>query len=333
MKKLTKSLIILSASFCLAGLLLFGIGFAAGGTKYVHATNLNSMKADSDASVFKQKKTKLPSFSGLAVSLDSSDLLIKPSGDANCYIEYEQETKEGKNPLSWSVKDDTLTVKENGNTGSSHYINVDISFLQKLLDKDSPGSDYADDYKNYVTLYLPAEKELSSFCADLENGDLTSHRLSAAAADISLEYGDFFLTDGTFDTITLSMSDGDFNTNSLTAGQANLKLSYGDCMIKKAVFETAKITSDDGDITVKDLTPSGKADISSSYGDVSITLNKNIRDTAALDLKTNYGDINLTDDINGTMQTDGNTTVFLRKETTGSGCLKVESSDGEITVK
>ena len=48
MKKTTRTLLGIGGAFCLIGALLFGIGFTSGGTKYVHATNLNSMNAQED---------------------------------------------------------------------------------------------------------------------------------------------------------------------------------------------------------------------------------------------------------------------------------------------
>ena len=48
MKKTTRTLLGIGGAFCLIGALLFGIGFVSGGTKYVHATNLNAMNAQSD---------------------------------------------------------------------------------------------------------------------------------------------------------------------------------------------------------------------------------------------------------------------------------------------
>ena len=48
MRKIIKTLLGIGGAFCLIGALLFGIGFMSGGTKYVHATNLNAMNAQSD---------------------------------------------------------------------------------------------------------------------------------------------------------------------------------------------------------------------------------------------------------------------------------------------
>ena len=137
MKKTTRTLLGIGGAFCLIGALLFGIGFMSGGTKYVHATNLNAMNAQSDQDAkenhFTLEKTELSDFNSLNVNLKNSDFNIKESPNEKSYIEYVQETTKAKNPLSYSIKNNTLTLKENGNTGASYTISVDISFLQPLL--------------------------------------------------------------------------------------------------------------------------------------------------------------------------------------------------------
>ncbi len=89
------------------------------------------------------------------------------------YIEYAQATKDKKNPVSYFIENGTLTLKEAGNTGASYYINVDISFLQAALSSKNI-EDYtkeASKYENYVTLYLPKDKLVSSAKIYLGYGD------------------------------------------------------------------------------------------------------------------------------------------------------------------
>lgn len=180
MKKTTRTLLGIGGAFCLIGALLFGIGFTSGGTKYVHSTNLNSMNAQEDnkesANRFTLKKTEIPDFTSLNINLEDSDLNIEESPNEKSYIEYAQATKDKKNPVSYFIENGTLTLKEAGNTGASYYINVDISFLQAALSSKNI-EDYTKEsskYENYVTLYLPKDKLVSS-------------------AKIYLGYGDFIL--------------------------------------------------------------------------------------------------------------------------------------------
>ena len=111
MKKTTRTLLGIGGAFCLIGALLFGIGFVSGGTKYVHATNLNTMNAQSDQDAkenhFTLEKTELSDFNSLNVNLKNSDFNIKESPNEKSYIEYVQETTKAKNPLSYSIKNNT----------------------------------------------------------------------------------------------------------------------------------------------------------------------------------------------------------------------------------
>ena len=223
MRKIIKTLLGIGGAFCLIGALLFSIGFTSGGTKYVHDTNLNSMNAQEDnkesANRFTLKKTEIPDFTSLNINLEDSDLNIEEAPNEKSYIEYAQATKDKKNPVSYSIENGTLTLKEAGNTGASYYINVDISFLQAALSSKNI-EDYTKEsskYENYVTLYLPKDKLVSS-------------------AKIYLGYGDFYVKNATFDTtninISLTSKDGDLTVNELTlSGKTKIALSYGDAEI------------------------------------------------------------------------------------------------------
>lgn len=237
MKKTTRTLLGIGGAFCLIGALLFGIGFVSGGTKYVHATNLNAMNAQSDQDAkenhFTLEKTELSDFNSLNVNLKNSDFNIKESPNEKSYIEYVQETTKAKNPLSYSIKNNTLTLKENGNTGASYTVSVDISFLQPLLSGKNMAS-YMDEkanYKNYVTLYLPKDKLLSS-------------------AKVNLGYGDFSLNNASLNTADITLDDGDFIADTITVNSGTISLSYGDCDFKKASLSNTTVKSADGDISI-----------------------------------------------------------------------------------
>ena len=212
MKKTTRTLLGIGGAFCLIGALLFGIGFMSGGTKYVHATNLNTMNAQSDQDAkenhFTLEKTELSDFNSLNVNLKNSDFNIKESPNEKSYIEYAQATKDKKNPVSYSIENGTLTLKEAGNTGASYYINVDISFLQAALSSKNI-EDYTKEsskYENYVTLYLPKDKLVSS-------------------AKIYLGYGDFSLKNTALNTADITLDDGDFIADTITVNSGTISLS------------------------------------------------------------------------------------------------------------
>lgn len=321
MKKTTKTLFGIGGALCLIGILLFGIGFASGGTTYVHATNLNSMNAQSGKNSkennFKLEKTELSDFDSLDVNLKDSDFNIKESPNEKSYIEYVQKTKKAKNPLSYSVKNNTLTLRENGNSGASYHVSVDISFLQAILNGKNPDN-YTEgkyDYANYVTLYLPKNKLLSS-------------------AKINLNYGDLLLKNAAFDTTDIKLADGDLTADTFTAGNGDIALSYGDCSLDHSSLGNVKITSDDGDISADNLTLTGSTNLSLSYGDAEITLTDSTKEKTGYDLSTDYGDIH-TSKITGnkTSKNDGDTNKFQADSKDGTTNLTVTSADGDIIIK
>lgn len=321
MKKITKTLLGIGGALCLSGALLFGIGFTSGGTKYVHATNLNSMNVQSDKKTpenyFTLKKTELSDFTSLDIKLKDSDLNIKESPNEKSYIEYAQETKDKKNPLSYSVENDTLTLKEAGNTGASYNLTIDISFLQAALSSKNM-ADYAENasnYENYVTLYLPKDKLISS-------------------AKINLGDGDFSVKNATFDTADIKLEDGDFSADTFTANKGKLDFSYGDCDLQKASFGNVSLTSSDGDFTVDELTLSGKTNIALSYGDAAITLDDSTKNVSGFDLATHYGAITYSDlKGNKTTDDDDDVNTFQSDSKDGKTSLTIDSKDGDITIK
>lgn len=319
MKKTTRTLLGIGGAFCLIGALLFGIGFVSGGTKYVHATNLNAMNAQSDQDAkenhFTLEETELSDFNSLNVSLKNSDFNIKESPNEKSYIEYVQETTKAKNPLSYSIKNNTLTLKENGNTGASYTISVDISFLQPLLSGKNIAS-YTDEkanYKNYVTLYLPKDKLLSS-------------------AKVNLGYGDFSLKNTTFNTADIILDDGDFIADTITVNGGTISLSYGDCDFKKASLSNTTIKSADGDISMNNLYLSEKVKLTLSYGDAVLTLNDSTKNTAGFNLITHYGTIN-TSSLTGSKTEKDDEETFKAESKDGKTVLNISSEDGDITIK
>lgn len=319
MKKTTKILLGIGGAFCLTGALLFGIGFMSGGTKYVHTTNLNAMNAQSDQDVkekhFTLEKTELSDFNSLNVNLKNSDFNIKESPNEKSYIEYVQETTRSKNPLSYSIKNNTLTLKENGNTGASYTISVDISFLQPLLSGKNIAS-YTDEkanYKNYVTLYVPKDKLLSS-------------------AKVNLGYGDFSLKNTTFNTADIILDDGDFIADTITVNGGTISLSYGDCDFKKASLSNTTIKSADGDISMNNLYLSEKVKLTLSYGDAVLTLNDSTKNTAGFNLITHYGTIN-TSSLTGSKTEKDDEETFKAESKDGKTVLNISSEDGDITIK
>lgn len=226
-----------------------------------------------------------------------------------------QETTKAKNPLSYSIKNNTLTLKENGNTGASYTVSVDISFLQPLLSGKNMAS-YMDEkanYKNYVTLYLPKDKLLSS-------------------AKVNLGYGDFSLNNASLNTADITLDDGDFIADTITVNSGTISLSYGDCDFKKASLSNTTVKSADGDISMNNLYLSEKVKLALSYGDAVLTLNDSTKKTAGFDLITHYGTIN-TSSLTGSHTEKDDEETFKSEPKDGKTTLSINSEDGDITIK
>ena len=226
-----------------------------------------------------------------------------------------QETTKAKNPLSYSIKNHTLTLKENGNTGASYTVSVDISFLQPLLSGKNMASymDEKSNYKNYVTLYLPKGKLLSS-------------------AKVNLGYGDLSLNNASLNTADITLDDGDFIADTITVNSGTISLSYGDCDFKKASLSNTTVKSADGDISMNNLYLSEKVKLALSYGDAMLTLNDSTKKTAGFDLIAHYGTIN-TSSLTGSHTEKDDEETFKSEPKDGKTTLSINSEDGDITIK
>lgn len=150
MKRWVKAWLAAGIGCCVCGAVLLGIGAASGGSKYVKEADLNRLegsakRSDNEAVL---EKTKLDDFDSVDISMSDMNLQVVSSDDQFCYIAY-QASDQKKEPISYQVRDDKLTIQENSNDGKSYY-HVDIGFLSGLLGGNPLTTD-----ENVVTLYVP----------------------------------------------------------------------------------------------------------------------------------------------------------------------------------
>ena len=187
--------------------------------------------------------------------------------------------------------------------------------MQPLLSGKNIAS-YTDEkanYKNYVTLYVPKDKPLSS-------------------AKVNLGYGDFSLKNTAFNTADIILDDGDFIADTITVNNGTISLSYGDCDFKKASLSNTTIKSADGDISMNNLYLSEKVKLALSYGDAVLTLNDSTKKTAGFDLITHCGTIN-TSSLAGSKTEKDDEEIFKAESKDGKTVLNISSEDGDITIK
>lgn len=310
MKKTNKRLLVAGGIFCVAGLLLFGVGVVAGGKNYIKTADLNrisgSAMMDSSDSHAILSKTKIDAFSAVNIDLRNIDLEVKEAEDNDFYIAYNIETNDGMIPLSYQVQDHTLNIVEKKGHESSSYIHIDINFLQEML-----GQSHVIENSNKVTVYIPKENDMSSFSCKMGYGDLDIESLNAKQAVIQNDDGDVKIVRGRFKNL-------------------ELKDDLGDLKIKDVIFANSQIEMADGDIQAENVTFTGKNEIRSSLGDITLSIPE--KTLADLSVEAEASEINIPEEL-GKVMTDEDDEQSVDSGNKAQNSLEIKSEDGDITIK
>lgn len=309
MKKTNKRLLAAGGILCAVGVLFFGVGVASGGKNYVKSADLNRISGtatmDSSDSHAILSKTKIDSFSSVNVDLRNLDLDVKESDDNNFYIAYNIETNDGMLPLSYQVQDDTLNIVEKKGHESYSYIHIDINFLQEML-----GQSHVIENSNKVTVYIPKKNDLSSFSCKMGYGDLDIESLNTKQSVIQNDDGDIKIAGGTFKNL-------------------ELKDELGDLKIKDATLINGQIEMDDGDIKAENVTFTGKNEIKSTLGDITLSIPE--KTLADLSIEAEASEINIPEELDKVM-TDEDDEQIVASENKTQNSLEIKSDDGEVTI-
>lgn len=309
MKKTNKRLLAAGGILCAVGVLFFGVGVASGGKNYVKSADLNRISGtatmDSSDSHAILSKTKIDSFSSVNVDLRNLDLDVKESDDNNFYIAYNIETNDGMLPLSYQVQDDTLNIVEKKGHESYSYIHIDINFLQEML-----GQNHVIENSNKVTVYIPKKNDMSSFSCKMGYGDLDIESLNTKQSVIQNDDGDIKIAGGTFKNL-------------------ELKDELGDLKIKDATLINGQIEMDDGDIKAENVTFTGKNEIKSTLGDITLSIPE--KTLADLSIEAEASEINIPEEL-GKVMTDEDDEQIVASENKTQNSLEIKSDDGEVTI-
>lgn len=309
MKKTNKRLLAAGGILCAVGVLFFGVGVASGGKNYVKSADLNRISGtatmDSSDSHAILSKTKIDSFSSVNVDLRNLDLDVKESDDNNFYIAYNIETNDGMLPLSYQVQDDTLNIVEKKGHESYSYIHIDINFLQEML-----GQSHVIENSNKVTVYIPKKNDMSSFSCKMGYGDLDIESLNTKQSVIQNDDGDIKIAGGTFKNL-------------------ELKDELGDLKIKDATLINGQIEMDDGDIKAENVTFTGKNEIKSTLGDITLSIPE--KTLADLSVEAEASEINIPEEL-GKVMTDEDDEQIVASENKTQNSLEIKSDDGEVTI-
>ena len=310
MKKTNKRLLAAAGIFCAVGILFFGVGVASGGRNYVKTADLNRISGaammDSSDSHAILSKTEINAFSSLNIDLKNIDLDIKASDDDTFYISYNIETNDGMLPLSYQVQNGALNIVEKKGHESYSYIHIDINFLQEML-----GQSHVIENSNKVTVYIPKKTDLSSFSCKMGYGDLDIESLNAKQAVIQNDDGDVKIVRGRFKNL-------------------ELKDDLGDLKIKDVIFANSQIEMADGDIQAENVTFTGKNEIRSSLGDITLSIPE--KTLADLSVEAEASEINIPEKL-GKVMTDEDDEQSVDSGNKAQNSLEIKSEDGDITIK
>lgn len=309
MKTWLKTALISGVLCCAVGAVLTAAGMLTGGKQYVQAADINTLrgdarKADSDSLAVLDKQ-KISGVQALNLSLDNLDLKIVPSDDDCCYLSYRIAATSGEAPLTYTVQDGTLHLKEND--AVQPQVHIDVDFLTDFL---TLGRLPEDDDTQTVILAVP-KSQLKQLDIRSSYGDISMRGISAARGSIRCENGEISLKNCQLSQFTLSND-------------------YGDIDLERCTLDTADISLYNGEFDAQETAFSGENSITSSYGDVSVSDTLANLQALTIQASTAYGEISVPDGLRAQIRqtTDDELTDYCHSGTGGS--LRVQADDGDI---
>ena len=309
MKTWLKTTLITGVLCCAVGAVFTAAGMLTGGKQYVQAADINTLrgdarKADSDSLAVLDKQ-KISNVQALDLALDTLDLKIVPSDDDCCYLSYRIAATGGEAPLTYTVQDGTLHLKEND--AVQPQVHIDVDFLTDFL---TLGRLPEDDDTQTVILSVP-KSQLKQLRIHVSYGNISMRGISAARGSIRCDNGDISL-------------------NNCQLSQFTLNNDYGDIDLERCTLDTAAVQLSNGGFDAQETAFSGENSITSSYGDVSVSDTLANLQALTIQASTAYGEISVPDGLRAQIRqtTDDELTDYCHSGTGGS--LRVQADNGDI---
>lgn len=309
MKTWLKTALISGVLCCAVGAVLTAAGMLTGGKQYVQAADINTLrgdarKADSDSLAVLDKQ-KISGVQALNLSLDNLDLKIVPSDDDCCYLSYRIAATGGEAPLTYTVQNGTLHLKEND--AVQPQVHIDVDFLTDFL---TLGRLPEDDDTQTVILSVP-KSQLKQLDIRSSYGDISMRGISATSGSIRCDNGDISL-------------------KNCQLSQFTLNNDYGDIDLERCTLDTAAVQLSNGGFDAQETAFSGENSITSSYGDVSVSDTLANLQALTIQASTAYGEISVPDGLRAQIRqtTDDGLTDYCHSGTGGS--LRVQADNGDI---
>lgn len=310
MKTWLKTALLSGVLCCAVGTVLTAAGMLTGGKQYVQAADINTLrgdarKTDSD-SLAVLNKQKISGVQALDLALDNLDLKIVPSDDDCCYLSYRIAATDGETPLTYTVQNGTLHLKEND--AVQPQVHIDVDFLTDFLTFGRLPED--DNDAQTVILSVP-KSQLKQLDIRSSYGDISMRGISAARGSIHCDNGGISL-------------------NNCQLSQLTLNNDYGDIDLERCTLDTAAVQLSNGGFDAQETAFSGENSITSSYGDVSVSDTLANLQALTIQASTAYGEISVPDGLRAQIRqtTDDDLTDYCHSGTGGS--LRVQADNGDI---
>lgn len=310
MKTWLKTALLSGVLCCAVGTVLTAAGMLTGGKQYVQAADINTLrgdarKADSD-SLAVLNKQKISGVQALDLALDNLDLKIVPSDDDCCYLSYRIAATGGEAPLTYTVQNGTLHLKEND--AVQPQVHIDVDFLTDFLTFGRLPED--DNDAQTVILSVP-KSQLKQLDIRSSYGDISMRGISAARGSIHCDNGDISLKNCRLSQLTLNND-------------------YGDIDLERCTLDTAAVQLSNGGFDAQETAFSGENSITSSYGDISVSDTLANLQALTIQASTTYGEISVPDGLRAQIRqtTDDELTDYCHSGTGGS--LRVQADNGDI---
>ena len=347
MKTWLKTALISGVLCCAVGAVLTAAGMLTGGKQYVQSADINTLrgdarKADSDSLAVLDKQ-KISNVQALDLALDTLDLKIVPSDDDCCYLSYRIAATGGEAPLTYTVQDGTLHLKEND--AVQPQVHIDVDFLTDFL---TLGRLPEDDDTQTVILSVP-KSQLKQLRIRVSYGDISMRGIAAARGSIHCDNGDISLNNCQLSQLTLNNDYGDISMRGIAAARGSIRCEngdispkncqlsqftlnndYGDIDLERCTLDTADISLYNGEFDAQETAFSGENSITSSYGDISVSDTLANLQALTIQASTAYGEISVPDGLRAQIRqtTDDELTDYCHSGTGGS--LRVQADNGDI---
>ena len=260
MKKTTKLWLLIAAALTVLGSLLFVGVMTAYGWDFTKLSTVTYETVTHDIEA---------EFHSASIETETADIRLLPSEDGKCKVICHQEEKVKYNV---AVKDGVLEIRIQDNREWYDYIGIYY---------DSPA----------ITVYLP-EKDYRTLSVIGSTGDIRMEEIAADSVTFSLATGDITLSRLSCRNMTAEVSTGDVELKNVIASEKiSIETSTGDveldsCDGGEIVIETSTgdvegslltgkefiAETSTGDVEVPKNSAGGRCEITTSTGDIEITV-------------------------------------------------------------